>query len=344
MAGFIGFHLARKLIEKGDDIIGLDNINDYYDTRLKYGRLRELGIPEKSIRYNEITSSEKYSNCALVKLDLSEKEHIDAFFEKNSFDAVCHLGAQAGVRYSIQNPYIYLNSNLTGFLNILENCRRHEIKNLTYASSSSVYGLNRSLPLSEHGIVEHPINFYAATKKSNELMAHTYSYLYDIPATGLRFFTSYGPWGRPDMALFIFTKAILNRTPIDVYNNGDMHRDFTYVDDIVRAVEKIIEYPAEPSKDWDPVAPDPSISCAPYRIYNVGNGRPVKLIEFIEAIEKELGIKAIKNMMPLQPGDIHSTHSDSGTIEYEFGIVPKISVEEGIKRFIAWYKQFYHIE
>ena len=278
-----------------------------------------------------------------MKLDITDRENIELLYDNNTFDVVCNLAAQAGVRYSLENPHTYITSNVIGFLNILEGCRKYKIRNLVYSSTSSVYGLNQSLPLSVHDTVEHPISLYAVTKKSNELMAHTYSYLFNIPTTGLRFFTAYGPWGRPDMALFLFTKAILDDVPIDVFNYGNMKRDFTYIDDITDGIVKVIDNPAVPSEEWDGFSPDPAISCAPYRIYNIGNNKPVKLMDFIEAIEKELGKKSKKNMLPFQPGDVPATHANVSDLIRDFDYNSCTPVEIGIKRFITWYKDFYNI-
>jgi len=342
-AGFIGFHLAKRLLDRGDDIVGLDSINDYYDVSIKYGRLKETGINKDKIVYNNLIQSEKYSNYRFVKLNLIENEKVAKLFRDESFDAVYNLAAQAGVRYSLTNPHSYIESNIQGFMNILEGCRHNTVKHLAYASSSSVYGLNESMPFSVHDTVDHPVSLYAATKKANELMAHTYSHLYKIPTTGLRFFTVYGPWGRPDMALFLFTRAILNDEPIDVYNYGDMRRDFTYIDDIVEGLVRVIDNPPSQNDKLDSRTLDPAKSKAPYRIYNIGNSKPVKLLDFIEAIEDELGKKAMKNMLPLQPGDVPASHADIGDLMKDFNYSPDTQVETGIKRFIEWYKDFYGI-
>ena len=340
-AGFIGFHLTKRLLDSGDEVIGLDNINDYYDVNLKYARLKETGIEKEAIEYNKYTQSEKFPNYQFIKLDMTDKNNITKLFEDNQFDTVVNLAAQAGVRFSLTNPHTYIDSNIVGFLNILEGCRYQNIKHLVYASSSSVYGLNEKTPFSVHDNVDHPISLYAATKKSNELMAHSYSYLFKIPMTGLRFFTVYGPWGRPDMALFIFTKAILEGRSIDVYNNGDMIRDFTYIDDIVEGIKRVVEHPAHSDENWSGMIPDPHSSKAPYKIYNIGNNNPVRLLDFIEAIENELGKKAKKNMLPLQPGDVPKSHADIKDIIEEFDYNPNTSVEEGIKKFIGWYRNYY---
>ena len=341
-AGFIGFHLAVKLSEEGYDVIGLDNINDYYDVNLKYGRLEESGV-ESPFDYGKLVFSKKYPNYAFIKLDLKDKNSIDELFRKEKFDAVCHLAAQAGVRYSLKDPYSYIDSNIYGFLNILEACRNFDVENLSFASSSSVYGINKKQPFSEKHNVDHPISLYAATKKSNELMAHTYSYLYGIKATGLRFFTVYGPWGRPDMALFKFVKNILEDKPIDVYNFGKMQRDFTYIDDIVEGVVRVIKNPAEPNEKWDTLNPDPSSSKVAYKVYNIGNNAPISLERFIEIIERELGKKAKRNYLPIQPGDVESTYADVTSLIEDLGYKPHTLPEIGIKNFINWYRQFYKV-
>ena len=340
-AGFIGYHLAKRLIERGDEVIGLDNINDYYDVNLKYGRLKESGIEKEAIEYNKLVESNKYPNYKFIKLNLEDRENLFKLFKEEKFDKVCHLAAQAGVRYSLTNPYAYIDSNIVGHMNILEAVRHHDVKALSYASSSSVYGLNKKQPFSTNDNVDHPISLYAATKKSNELMSHTYSYLYNIPTTGLRFFTVYGPWGRPDMALFKFVKNILEDKPIDVYNYGNMQRDFTYIDDIVEGVVRVIDNPPTGNPNWDG---KPSESIAPYKVYNIGNGSPVKLMDFIEAIEEILGKKAKKNLLPMQPGDVPSTWADTTNLEKDFGYKPFTPVKEGIEKFIKWYKEFYGID
>ena len=339
-AGFIGFHLANRLIARGDEVVGLDSINDYYDVNLKYGRLAEAGIEREKIEYNKIIESKKYPNYKFIKLNLEDRENLFKLFKEEKFDKVCHLAAQAGVRYSLTNPYAYIDSNIIGHINILESVRHFGVKALSYASSSSVYGLNKKQPFSTDDNVDHPISLYAATKKSNELMSHTYSYLYNIPTTGLRFFTVYGPWGRPDMALFIFVKNILEGKPINVYNYGNMKRDFTYIDDIVEGIVRVIDNPPVGNPNWNG---KPSESIAPYKVYNIGRGKPVKLMDFIEAIEKELGIKAKKNLLPIQPGDVPSTYADTTHLQEDLGYKPTISIEYGIKKFIEWYKKFYNI-
>ena len=338
-AGFIGFHLANRLLERGDEVVGLDNINDYYDVNLKYGRLKEAGIEKDVIEYNKLVQSKKYPNYKFIKLNLEDKENLFKLFEKEKFDKVCNLAAQAGVRYSLTNPDAYIQSNIVGHMNILEAVRHHDVKALSYASSSSVYGLNKKQPFSTDDNVDHPISLYAATKKADELMSHTYSYLYNIPTTGLRFFTVYGPWGRPDMALFKFVKNILEDKPIDVYNYGNMQRDFTYIDDIVEGIVRVIDNPPKPNPNWDGRA---SESIAPYKVYNIGNGSPVKLMDFIEAIEETLGKKAKKNLLPMQPGDVPSTWADTSDLERDLGYKPYTPVKEGIKKFVEWYRRFYN--
>ncbi len=340
-AGFIGFHLARKLIERGDEVIGLDAINDYYDVNLKYNRLEDTGISKEKIEYNKIVDSNIYKNYKFIQLNLEDKTAIGVLFKQEKFDKVCHLAAQAGVRYSLQNPQAYIDSNIIGHLNILEACRYNNIKHLAYASSSSVYGNNTEMPLSTSHNVDHPISLYAASKKSNELMSHTYSHLFGIPTTGLRFFTVYGPWGRPDMALFIFTKNILEGKQIDVFNHGNMYRDFTYVDDIVEGVIRVIDNPPAPV---DGEKDDPSTSpTAPYKVYNIGNSSPVKLMDFVEAIEKSLGKKAIKNFMDIQPGDVSKTWADTIDLEKDLGYKPDTPIEKGIEEFVEWYRNYYNI-
>jgi UDP-glucuronate 4-epimerase len=343
-AGFIGFHLANRLIERGDEVVGLDCINDYYDVNLKYSRLELTGINRDDIEYGKLIQSKKFSNYRFIQLKLEDKDSILDLFQKEKFEKVSNLAAQAGVRYSIENPFTYIESNIVGFINILEGCRQTMVKHLAYASSSSVYGLNETMPFSTHHNVDHPISLYAASKKSNELMAHTYSYLYSLPTTGLRFFTVYGPWGRPDMALFIFTKAILEGRPIDVYNNGNMQRDFTYVDDIVEGIVRVLDNPPIANSLWTGKQPDPSSSVAPYKIYNIGNSNPVKLLAFIEAIEKSIGKKAIKNFLPLQNGDVPATWADVEDLDNSLGYKPETNVNDGIKNFINWYKQYYSLK
>jgi len=342
-AGFIGFHLANRLIERGNEVIGLDAINDYYDINLKYGRLSLTGINKDEITYNKLVKSTKHNNYRFIQMNLEDRENINRLFEEEKFDKVCNLAAQAGVRYSLTNPHAYIESNIIGFLNILEACRHNQVKHLAYASSSSVYGLNESQPFSTSQNVDHPISLYAASKKSNELMAHTYSQLFGIPTTGLRFFTVYGPWGRPDMALFLFTKAILAGKPIDVFNNGDMKRDFTYVADIVEGITRVIDNPPAGDPLWSGMNPDSSGSIAPYKVYNIGNSNPVRLLDFIGAIEHELGIVAEKNLLPMQAGDVPATWADVSDLEKTLGYKPQTTVQEGINRFIKWYREFYKV-
>jgi len=327
-AGFIGFHLIQRLHGAGYQVTGIDNINDYYDVNLKQDRLKILSNLE---------------NFSFEKMDLEDKEMIAELFAANSFDYVVNLAAQAGVRYSLENPYAYISSNVNGFMNILEGCRHNKVKHLVYASSSSVYGANTHMPFSVHDNVDHPMSLYAATKKSNELMAHTYSNLYDLPTTGLRFFTVYGPYGRPDMALFIFTKAILEGRPIDVYNHGKMRRDFTYIDDIVTGVERLIPHIPEPNPTWSGDDPDPASSFAPYRVYNIGNNQPVELLTFIEAIEQAVGREAQKNLMPIQPGDVPATYANVDDLTREVGFKPATSIHEGVKKFVKWYRTYYNV-
>ncbi|MGA1941046.1 NAD-dependent epimerase [Arcobacter sp. YIC-310] len=340
-AGFIGYHLVKKLLDRGDTVIGLDNINDYYDVNLKYARLEELGIRRDEISSNKLVQSKTYPKHKFIKMDLSNTNEINALFEKENFDAVCNLAAQAGVRYSIENPHAYIDSNVKGFMNILEACRHNDVKNLSYASSSSVYGLNKSQPFKTSDHTDHPVSLYAATKKSNEMMAHTYSHLYGISTTGLRFFTVYGPWGRPDMAPMLFADSILNDRAIKVFNHGNMSRDFTYVEDIVDGIIKVIDNPAKSSQDFNPENPSPDISSAAYRIYNIGNNAPVSLMEFIETLEDKLQIKAKKNFMDMQAGDVVSTYADTNDLIKDFDYKPGTNLADGIEQFVAWYKGFY---
>ncbi len=341
-AGFIGMHLAERLLERGDEVVGLDNINDYYEVGLKMARLEKTGIKKSKIHPGRIIGSEKYPNYKFVQLDLEDKDALMALFKSEEFDMVINLAAQAGVRYSLTNPDAYIQANIVGFIHVLEACRHHNIKHLVYASSSSVYGSNVKMPFSTSDSVDHPVSLYAASKKSNELMAHTYSHLFGLPTTGLRFFTVYGTWGRPDMALFLFTKAIKENKPIDVFNFGEMKRDFTYIDDIIEGVIRVVDNPPVPNPDLDLSLSDPSKSKAPYKVYNIGNSAPVKLMDFIEAIENALGKKAVKNLMEIQPGDVPATHADTQPLETELGYKPNTSVEYGVNRFIEWYNNYYH--
>jgi len=340
-AGFIGFHLVNKLLKETNwQITGLDSINDYYDVNLKYSRLHETGIDKNDLAYNKLVASKIDERYQFIQLNLEDKENLDDLFASQKFDYVCNLAAQAGVRYSLTNPHAYLDSNWHGFLNILEASRHNQVKHFVYASSSSVYGLNETMPFSTHNNVDHPVSLYAASKKSNELMAHTYSHLFNIPTTGLRFFTVYGPWGRPDMAFYLFTTAIFADKPINVFNNGQMERDFTYIDDIVEGVYRVIKSPAKSMDGWDGANPDPSGSVAPYKIYNIGNNAPVKLMDFIAAIEKHLGKTAVKNMMPIQPGDVAKTYADVQDLIDDMGYKPNTSIDEGVKNFIDWYLDY----
>jgi UDP-glucuronate 4-epimerase len=342
-AGFIGSHTAERLLERGDEVTGLDSINDYYDVNIKFSRLKKAGIEHAGIEYGKIVRSTKYDGYNFIKMNLEDRAGIEALVKKEGFDMVCHLAAQAGVRYSITNPHAYIDSNIVGFQNVLEACRHNKIRHLAYASSSSVYGLNGNYPFSTHDNVDHPISLYAATKKANELMAHTYSHLYGLPTTGLRFFTVYGPWGRPDMALFIFTKAILEGRPIDVFNNGEMKRDFTYVDDIVTGVVKVLDNPPLGNPDWNGKKPDPSCSISPYRIYNIGNNSPVRLMDFIDAIEKSVGKKAEMNFLPMQPGDVPATWADVNDLVRDLGYAPQVEVRDGVQRFVEWYRHYFNV-
>jgi UDP-glucuronate 4-epimerase len=328
-AGFIGFHTSKQLLDRGDTVVGLDNFNDYYDVALKEARAALL---------------EPYKEFRMERIGLEDRSAMEALFAREKFDKVVHLAAQAGVRYSIENPHSYIDSNIVGTLHILEGCRHHEVEHLVYASSSSVYGANTTMPFSIHQNVDHPLALYGATKKANELMAHTYSNLYGLPTTGLRFFTVYGPWGRPDMALFLFTKNILDGKPIDVFNYGNHRRDFTYLDDIVEGVIRTMDHTAEPNPDWDPAKPDPGTSRAPYRIYNIGNQQPVELMHYIEVLEDCLGRKAEKNLLPMQDGDVPDTWADTEDLAADVGYQPSTTVEEGVRKFVDWYLEFYSVD
>lgn len=343
-AGFIGYHLAKKLLERGDEVVGLDNINDYYDVNLKYARLAELGINKDLLIKTIPVVSTKYPKHKFIKASLEDTQTINNLFETEKFDAVCNLAAQAGVRYSIENPHAYIQSNVVGFLNILEACRNFGVKNLSYASSSSVYGLNKSQPFKTNDHTDHPVSLYAATKKSNEMMAHSYSHLYGIQATGLRFFTVYGEWGRPDMAPMLFADAILNDRAIKVFNHGNMSRDFTYIDDIVDGIIKVIDNPVQPFRhsELDSESNLPADrSTAPYRIYNIGNNAPVQLLDFIKTLEKSLGKEAKKNFMEMQDGDVVSTYADVSGLIDDFGYKPDTSLDVGVEKFVEWYRNFY---
>lgn len=325
-AGFIGFHLSQVLLGRGDQVVGLDNLNTYYDVSLKEARLRRLQ-EQPAFRF--------------VRLDLADRSAMAELFASEKFDRVVNLAAQAGVRYSLQNPHAYVDSNLVGFLNVLEGCRHNGVEHLVYASSSSVYGASTRMPFSVHDNVDHPVSLYAASKKANELMAHTYAHLYGLPVTGLRFFTVYGPWGRPDMALFLFTRAILEGRPIDVFNHGHMRRDFTFIDDIVEGVVRTLDHTAAPNPQWNGNHPDPGTSTAPYRLYNIGNNNPVELLHLIEVLENALGRKADKNYLPMQPGDVPATYADVDDLSRDVGFRPATSIEEGVARFVAWYRDYF---
>lgn len=327
-AGFIGFHVSQRLLAAGHQVVGIDNLNDYYDVNLKHARL------------NLIKADPGFT---FIEMDLADRDAMASLFDQQKFQRVIHLGAQAGVRYSIENPHAYADSNLTGHLNVLEGCRHHKIEHLLYASSSSVYGLNRKMPFSTEDSVDHPVSLYAATKKANELMSHTYSHLYQLPTTGLRFFTVYGPWGRPDMALFKFTRAMIAGEAIDVYNQGQMKRDFTYIDDIAEAIVRLQDVIPQQDDNWTVETGSPATSSAPYRVYNIGNSQPVTLMNYIEAIEKALGITAKKNLMPMQPGDVLETSADTEALFKAIGFKPQTGVEEGVKNFVDWYRDFYRV-
>ena len=327
-AGFIGSALCIRLLERGDEVVGIDNLNDYYDVNLKLARLERL---------------RGYERFKFIKLEIADKQAVENLFARENVQRVMHLAAQAGVRYSITNPHAYIDSNIVGFINILEGCRHNAIEHLAYASSSSVYGANTKMPFSIHDNVDHPVSLYAASKKANELMAHTYSHLYHLPTTGLRFFTVYGPWGRPDMSLFMFTRNIIEGKPIDVFNYGNHRRDFTYIDDIVEGVIRVIDKPAQVNPGWAGENPDPGTSMAPYRLYNIGNNNPVHLLKFIETLEKCLGKEAIKNMLPLQSGDVPDTYADVSDLVNDLGYKPATLLEDGINNFVKWYKDFYRV-
>jgi UDP-glucuronate 4-epimerase len=327
-AGFIGSTLSLKLLERGDEVVGIDNLNDYYDVNLKLARLERL---------------QGYDRFKFIKLEIADRAAVEELFAREQFQRVMHLAAQAGVRYSINNPHAYIDSNIVGFMNILEGCRHNAVEHLAYASTSSVYGANTKMPFSVHDNVDHPVSFYAASKKANELMAHTYSHLFNLPTTGLRLFTVYGPWGRPDMSLFMFTRNILEGKPIDVFNYGNHRRDFTYIDDIVEGVIRVIDRPAQANAAWGGETPDPATSFAPYRLYNIGNNNPVHLLMFIETLEKCLGKKAIKNFLPMQPGDVPDTYADVSDLEHELGYKPTTLLEDGVRNFVEWYKDFYRV-
>lgn len=340
-AGFIGFHLAKRLLKEGYEVWGLDSINDYYDPYLKYARLAQLGINRESIAYGEGVVSETNARFHFIKLQLEEAAIIKKLMFDERFEAVVNLAAQAGVRYSIDYPHAYTSSNVTGFLNILEGCRHSGVKHLLYASTSSVYGLNERFPLSEHQGTSHPMSLYAATKKANEMMAHSYSHLFQLPTTGLRFFTVYGPWGRPDMALFLFTKAILAGEPVKLFNEGRMVRDFTYVEDIVESIARLVPLPPAKNNSWDGMDPDPATSSDPYRILNIGNSHPVPLMDYVDALEKALGQKAKKELLPMQMGDVPATQADCSLLESITGYRPRVKVQEGVREFVQWYRAYF---
>jgi UDP-glucuronate 4-epimerase len=327
-AGFIGFHLSHRLLGQGHEVVGLDNLNEYYDVSLKQGRLKQL---------------EAHSNFRFVKADLADRRQMEEIFRSERYERVFHLAAQAGVRYSLTNPHVYIESNLVGFLHILEGCRQTQVPHLIYASSSSVYGANTQMPFSVHDRVDHPVSLYAATKKANELMAHTYSHLYRIPTTGLRFFTVYGPWGRPDMALFLFSKAILAGKPIELFNFGKMERDFTYIDDIVEGVVRVGEKIPAPDPNWSSQNPDPATSSAPYRVFNIGNNNPVALLKLLDTLEQCLGKKGDRRLVPIQPGDVPATYADVDDLMKEVGFKPATPIEEGVRRFVDWYRGYYRV-
>lgn len=343
IAGFIGFHVSKRLLDMGYEVLGFDNLNDYYDVNLKFARLHELGLDRHKIRLAEKTRSVKYGGLTFIKLSLEDRVGVETLFQKEKFDYVCHLAAQAGVRYSLENPHGYIESNIVGFLNILEGCRHNSIKHLVFASSSSVYGLNSKMPLSVTSSVDHPVSLYAVTKKSNELMAHSYSHLFSLPTTGLRFFTVYGPWGRPDMSPILFASAITKGESIKVFNHGKMLRDFTYIDDIVDGVVNVLFSPACAQDNWDTFNPNPASSIAPYRIYNIGNSRPVELMSFIEKIEFALGKKAVKDMLPMQDGDVLKTFADISEMKRDFNYSPKTSLEQGVANFVNWFRDYYTV-
>lgn len=342
-AGFIGHFTALRLLAMGHDVVGLDSINDYYDVKLKYGRLAEAGFDRDQIQPGHLIRSSLYEGYHFIQAKLEDSDTLNTLFAEHQFDAVCNLAAQAGVRYSLENPHAYIDSNIVGFLNVLEACRHYGVKNLSYASSSSVYGLNETMPFSTSHNVDHPVSLYAATKKSNELMAHTYAHLYGIQCTGLRFFTVYGPWGRPDMAPFLFTKAAFNGDTIKVFNHGKMQRDFTYIDDIVEGVVRVIENPCTSNPEWNGASADVASSSAPYRVYNIGNSKTVQLMDFIEAVERAAGVEIQKEFLPIQPGDVVATYADVSELERDFGYRPSTSVQEGMQRMVDWYREFYQV-
>jgi len=343
VAGFIGSHVALYLLARGDDVIGIDNINDYYDVNLKHDRLKNIdnyleGKLTQEFPYSETDTKGKFT---FIKMDVADRNDIETLFNEQKFDKVVHLAAQAGVRYSLENPHAYVDSNIVGFVNILEGCRHNSVQHLTYASSSSVYGANETMPFSVHDNVDHPLSLYAASKKANELMAHTYSHLYDLPTTGLRFFTVYGPWGRPDMSPFLFADAIVNNKPLKVFNYGKHKRDFTYIDDIVTGIVKTLDHTAAGNEKWSGLNPDPGSSKAPWRIYNIGNQKPVELLDYIETIEKAIGKTTTKELLPLQPGDVPDTYADVEQLVIDVDYRPQTELKDGIDKFVAWYSAYY---
>jgi UDP-glucuronate 4-epimerase len=343
-AGFVGFFLAEQLLLRGDEVVGLDNINDYYDPNLKFARLAESGIEAGQVGWNQLVQSHKHAGYRFMRMNLEEKGLLMDLCAQEQFDVIVHLAAQAGVRYSITNPDAYAQSNLISFLNILEASRRNQIKHLVYASSSSVYGLNETMPFSVKHSVDHPVSLYAASKKANELMAHTYSHLYRIPTSGLRFFTVYGPWGRPDMAYFLFAEAILKGQPIQVFNYGKMQRDFTYIDDIITGIINVLDNPAQPDPAWDARQPDPSRSTAPYCLYNIGNNNPVELMSFIRELEKNIGKEAVLEMQGIQAGDVTATWANVDDLIQNFNYKPDTTIQTGLKKFTDWYKAYYAVD
>ena len=342
-AGFIGASVIHKFLSQGHHIVGVDNINDYYDPSLKYGRLGLLGIPEKDICWHKEIVSTTHPDFSFIRVNLEDETEMMKLFSEKDFDIVVHLGAQAGVRYSISNPRVYISSNINGFINILEGCRHSKVKHLVFASSSSVYGLNGKVPFSEEDSIAHPVSLYAATKKSNELMAHSYSHLFGIPVTGLRFFTVYGPWGRPDMSPFLFMNAILRDQPLKVFNNGEMWRDFTYIDDVVEGISRIATIIPEKNDQWDSLNPNPALSPAPYRIYNIGNQHPIKLMDYIRCIEDSIGREAKKEYLPMQPGDVVRTYADSSALAAATDFTPSTPLEEGIRKTVDWFREYYKL-
>lgn len=342
-AGFIGAAVSKALIAQGHEVVGLDNLNDYYDIGLKYSRLKNLGIYKENIGWYKFSTSNLYDHFSFIRMNLEDTQAIRMLFANGQFDIVINLGAQAGVRYSINHPHTYIESNVDGFINVLEGCRTNMIKHLVYASSSSVYGLNGKVPFSEHDGIAHPVSLYAATKKSNELMAHAYSELYNIPTTGLRFFTVYGPWGRPDMSPFLFIDAILHNRPIKLFNKGDMLRDFTYIDDVVEGIIRIMEIIPTRNPQWDKMTPDPASSSAPYKIYNIGNQHPVRLMDYVKCIENSTGSEAKKDFLPMQPGDVYQTYADSSALAEITGFKPNTPLQEGINKTVEWFKSYYSL-